>query len=103
MVEGIMYHDEMAKAYDFLGLPGFSKCQDYHHLEETEGYRCLSHYYATHYYKLLQLEEITKPKLIPETWYKYTTWSVDTGTKKSTIKDLMTKWMEWERSTKKLY
>jgi hypothetical protein len=36
-------------------------------------------------------------------WHKYTTMDVDTNTKRNSIKDLMTKWVEWERSTKKLY
>lgn len=103
MHEGVMYHDEMAKAYDFLGLWGLSLCHTYHAFEEKQGYRCLSHYYATHYFKLLQIEDTPRPKLIPDTWYKYSTQAVDNGTKKSSVKDLMQKWVEWERSTKKLY
>lgn len=103
MKEGLMYHDEMARAYDFLGLYGYSQCQNYHFIEEAEGYRCLSHYYTSHYYKLLQLENIEYPKLFPESWYKYTTMAVDAGTKRNSIKDLLTKWIDWEKSTKKLY
>lgn len=103
MCQGVMYHDEIAKAYDFLGLWGMSKCHTYHAVEEKQGYKCLSHYYATHYFKLLQLEEIQKPKIIPELWYKYTTQAVDNATKKSAVKELVTTWVEWERSTKKLY
>jgi hypothetical protein len=30
MEEGLCYHKEFAKAFDFLGLWGFSKCQLYH-------------------------------------------------------------------------
>lgn len=103
MVEGIMYHDDFAKAYDFLGLRGYSMCHNYHHIEETKSYCHLSHYYASHYYKLPQLKNLDQPKIIPETWYKYTTMAVDTNTKRNSIKDFMTKWVEWERSTKKLY
>ena len=103
MCEGVMYHDEMARAYDFIGLWGLSKCHTYHCFEEKQGYRCLSHYYATHYFKLLQIDEILRPKLIPDTWYKYTTQAVDNGTKKQAVKELMTKWVDWERTTKKLY
>ena len=103
MWEGIMYHDEMAKAYDFLGLHGYAQCQNYHYIEESNGYRHLSHYYAIHYFKLLQIENVQRPKLIPESWYKYTTMAVDTGTKRNAIKELMTKWVDWEKSTKKLY
>ena len=103
MIEGIMYHDEFAKAYDFLGLYGYAKCQDYHHLEEEQEYRCLSHYYAKHYFKLLQTKEIPKPEVIPQAWFKYTTQDVDASTKKTAIKDLMNKWITWEKSTKELY
>ena len=103
MVEGIMIHDDMANAYDFLGLCGFAKCHDYHHLEETKNYRCLSHYFSTHYHKLLKLEQLDQPKIIPETWHKYSTPDVDTNTKRNAVKDLMNKWVTWERDTKKLY
>ena len=103
MIEGTLYHDELARAFDFLGLYGYAKCHEYHFIEETRNYKCLSHYYATHYFKLLMLENIERPKLINETWYKYTTKAVDTGTKRNAVKELTSKWVEWERETKKLY
>lgn len=103
MCEGIMFHDEMVQAHEFLGFWGMAKCQMNHLCEEKQGYLQLIYYYSTHYFRLLQPEEAAKPKLIPEVWYKYTTQAVDTGTKKTSLKDLMTKWIEWERSTKKLY
>ena len=103
MIEGLTYHDDMAKAYEFLGLYGFAKCQDYHHFEEMLNYRELSHYYATHFFKLLQTNDISKPDVIPNLWYKYTSQAVDASTKKNAIKDLMLKWQNWEQATKKLY
>lgn len=103
MVEGIMYHDDMAKAYDFLGLSGFARCHDYHHICETKNYRKLSHYYATHFHKLIKLEQLDQPKIIPDNWYKYTTPDVDVATKRNAVKDLMAKWVSWEKETKTLY
>ena len=103
MVEGLMYHDQFAKAYDFLGIYGYAQCHTYHYMEESVNYRKWTHYYATHYFKLVQLDKIDDPNLIPETWFKYTTMAVDSGTKRSAIKDLMSKWVEWEKQTKKLY
>ncbi len=103
MVEGVMYHNEFAKAYDFLGLYGYSYCHFLHYLEENKNYQQLSHYYSTHYYKLITKENITQPEIIPNNWYKYTTIVVDVGTKRNAIKDLMNHWITWERSTKKLY
>lgn len=103
MAQGVSYHEEMAKAYDFLGLWGFAQCHTYHQFEEMHNYRRMYHYYATHYFKLIQLDNIEKTEIIPSTWYKYSSQAVDNGTKKSAVKELMTKWVEWERSTKKLY
>lgn len=103
MAEGILYHRSFYKAYDFLGLFGFAQCQTYHAIEETESYHKLLHYFSTHYHKLLQDKEIKSPELIPSNWYKYTTMDVDAGTKRSAIRELMTKWISWEKETKNLY
>ena len=103
MVEGIMYHDEFAKAYDFLGLYGYAKCHDFHHFEEELNYRALSHYYATHYFKLLQLEPLKQPELITATWLKYSSQAVDINTKRNAIKELTNKWIVWEQNTKRCY
>ena len=103
MVEGIMYHDDMAKAYDFLALRGFARCHDYHHICETKSYRKLSHYYSTHYHKLIQLNKLDQPQIVPESWYKYTTLDVDISTKRNAVKELMAKWVKWETETKNLY
>lgn len=103
MVEGFMYHDEMAKAYDFLGLYGYAYCHFFHYAEESKNYQNLIHYFSTHYYKLLKIENLNQPEIIPNNWYKYTTIVVDAGTKKSSIKDLINRWINWEQSTKKLY
>jgi prolyl oligopeptidase PreP (S9A serine peptidase family) len=51
----------------------------------------------------LVLEKIENPQLIPDIWIKYDTFSVDSGTRKSAVKDFMTKWVKWERETKQFY
>ena len=103
MLEGLTYHDELARAFDFLGLYGYAKCHDYHHFEEAINYRELSHYYTTHFFKLIQFNEQPKHNLIPDIWYKYTSQAVDSNTLRNSIKSLMKSWCEWELSTKKLY
>ena len=102
MVDGIAYHDELVKGYSFLNLWGYVKCQEYHYYEETRNYKQFEHYYVTHYYKLLQITP-EKKTLVPATWYKYSMQAVDVGTKRNGIKELLTKWIEWEKDTKKLY
>lgn len=103
MIEGMMIHDALSKGYDFLGLYGFAKCHEYHHLMETKGYQCLLHYYSTHYHKLLETKNIPEPDIIPAAWHKYTTMDVDTNTKRQAVKTMMEKWVKWERDTKALY
>jgi len=34
MSKGIQIHNLFSQAYDFLGLYGFSKCHEYHYLDE---------------------------------------------------------------------
>ena len=103
MAEGVMFHDMVSKIYEFLNLYGFSKEHEYHHVEEDRGYRKLIHYYSTRFLKLIDVGEVPAQKLIPETWYKYTALAMDTNTKRQTIKELVGKWVNWEKETKKLY
>lgn len=103
MIEGMMIHDAFTKAYDFLGLYGFAKCHEYHHIDETRGYQYLLHYHSTRYHKLLPINSIPQPDIIPQTWYKYATMAVDTNTKRQATKDMMNKWVKWEQDTKTLY
>lgn len=103
MVEGIMIHDQMANAYDFLGLYGFAALHAHQHISETCSYIKLSHYYSTHFHKLINLGVIENPKIIPDNWYKYTTKAVDINTKRSAAKDMIDKWVKWEQDTKQLY
>ena len=102
MIEGVHYHERIASVFNFLGLRGFYKSHVWHSIEEMENYYCLTNYYSMHYYKLLNYE-IKIPTLIPDSWQKYTTPEIDSGTKKHTIKELMDKWIQWEIETKRLY
>ena len=52
---------------------------------------------------MLEISALNIPEVIPEAWYKYSAQAVDVSTKRKAIKDLMTKWVEWEKNTKKLY
>ena len=103
MVNGMMFHDEMANYYDFLGLKGYKRCHEYHFIEETCNYRKICRYYINHHNKLIPEAEHDYVSVIPSTWYMHTRDDVDEGTKKSAVKTGMTKWVEWERKTKQKY
>lgn len=103
MLEGMVFHDQMARYYDFLNLKGYKRCHEYHYFEETVGYRKLCRYFMNHYQMFIPFSNMDNPKVIPESWYRYTRQEVDTGTKKSAIKTGIEKWVKWEKETKQLY
>ena len=103
MLEGMVFHDEMAKYYSFLNLRGYMKCHEYHYAEETKGYRELSRYYMEHHHKLIPVLPMQRPDVIPSNWYGATQDKVDIGTKQSGIKSGIEKWVKWERDTKAIY
>lgn len=103
MIKGLMIHDQLADYYDFLGLKGYRKCHEYHYLDEACNYRKLCKYFVNHHNKLIHIDEIDNPEVIPESWYKYTRQDVDSNTKKNAVKTGLRIWVEWERDTKELY
>ena len=103
MKEGIMMHEDMMNAFDFLGLKGYSKCQEHHYEEELNNYKILYHYYISHFNRLIKLNPINYSSIIPNNWYKYSAADADVSTKRDAIKDFMEKWVLWEQTTKKLF
>ena len=103
MYEGVLMHNTIAEIYDFLSLYGYARFHNYQSYEEMCGLMHFSHYYSTHYHKLIKCNEITSKSLIPDSWYKYTSMDVDANTKRNAIKDLTEKWINWEKETKILY
>lgn len=103
MIKGLMVHEQLANYYDFLGLRGYKRCHEYHFLDETCAYRSLCRYFINHHNKLIPYLPVEDPKVIPDSWYRYTRQDVDNGTKKNAIKNGLTIWLDWEKETKKLY
>ena len=103
MIKGLMVHEQLANYYDFLGLPGYRDCHEYHFMEESCAYRKLCRYYVNHYNKLIPEVEFSNPDVIPESWYNHERKDVDMSTKKNAVKQGLEKWVDWETKTKKLY
>lgn len=102
-LEGMVFHDEMVRYFDFLNLCGYRDCHRHHYDAETEGYRELCGYYMNHFNKLLPPTPMERPNVIPDSWLGYTRQDVDTGTKTSAVKTAIKRWVDWERETKDLY
>lgn len=102
MVKGLMVHDQIAHAFGFLNLQGYQKCHEYHYFEESKNYQKLNNLYLRYYHKLIMENNTDRPQIIPQNWYKYTKSDVDAGTRKNAIRDLLKKWIDWEKETNEL-
>lgn len=98
-----MIHEQLANYYDFLGLQGYKRCHEYHFLQETCAYRGICRYFINHHNMLIPDERFEAPDVIPSSWYEHTRDDVDIATKKNAVKSGLTRWVTWERETKKLY
>lgn len=102
-IQGMMIHEQLANYYDFLGLKGYKRCHEYHFMQETCSYRSVCRYVINHHNIIILEARFENPDIIPTSWYNHTREDVDASTKKSAVKAGLTKWVEWERDTKKLY
>ena len=103
MIRGMMIHQQMTNYYNFLGLPGYSKCHQYHYLEETKSFIDINKFYIQHYNKLIQELPVDASSIIPSNWFQYTRQDVDNDTKRRAIEKGMQTWIEWEQDTKNIY
>lgn len=151
MRQGTEMHEKLADYYNFLNLPGYQKCHEYHMLCELLTYQKAKDEYMKEFGQLVQpnymnnnytmmnnqngqnnqnaqnnqgMTNMTNTNtnnshdtynklvsmmsnnqnyaqnVIPQTWYKYTRYAVDTGTKRQGVKDGFTKWLNYEKETK---
>ena len=47
-----------------------------------------------HYNMFAHFEDMNNPQVIPDSWYRYTRQEVDTGTKKSSVKAGVERWVD---------
>ena len=99
LLEGMVFHDEMSRYYSFLGLKDYAKCHEMHYAKETEGYKRLSRFYLRHYNKLIPNIPMSRPDIIPDSWYNANQMEVDNGTRQSYLAKGYKKWIEWETGT----
>lgn len=102
-IEGIMFHNNMADYYDFLGLCGFKRVHEYHFLREAAEMRGIHRYFINHFNALLEDKNVPAKSNIPEAWHEYKRQEVDATAKRNAIQSCIEKWTEWECATKTLY
>ena len=148
MRQGSEMHEKLADYYNFLNLPGYQKCHEYHMLCELLTYQKAKDDYMKEFNQLVQpnygnytmmaannsnmasnnnnmaangnqsnsqmnmnnsannLNNMMNNRtnyaqdVIPQNWYKYTRYDVDSNTKRQAVKDGYKKWLDYEKETK---
>ena len=102
-IEGVMMHTDLADIFDFMGLHGFKREQEYHALSEFCSMRGVSRYAINHINQIPNSKGAKQKEIIPANWYNATRFQVSESDRKGKLKELYTKWQEWEKETKSLY
>ena len=97
MVKGLMIHDQLTQYFAFLGFYGYSKFHEHQYIEESRRYQKFCLDYTKKYGKLIYMDKIDNPEVIPQTWYNYSTDDVNTQTKIQSIKNGFETWVNWEK------
>ena len=103
IIKGIMLHEQWADMFDFLNLRGFKRQQEYYFLLDNVELRGIHRYAINHDNKMIKDIDIEPIREIPDTWYNYTKFDVDTSTRRQYVKDIFTKWISWLNDLKKMY
>ena len=88
-ITALMFHDEMADLFDFLGLRGFKRMHEYQYLAESAEHRGMSRYFMNHHGMLLDCGELDPITVIPDDWYKYTRDDVSATTRQQAVQRAM--------------
>lgn len=103
MINGMMFHEQMANYYQFMGFNGYMKCHEYRYLCETMEHRKLNFCYCNLYNKMIPEPKFDNVSVIPANWYRYTRQEVDNSTKRNAVENGVAEWLKWERETVELY
>ena len=99
-VTALMFHDNMADLYDFLGLVGFKRMHEYKYLSESIEMRGIKRYFINHHNMLLEEPHVTPEKVIPTDWIGHTRNDVNIQTRRQYVEKSVEDYCEWEKDTK---
>lgn len=102
-ITALMFHDNMADLFNFLGLKGFEKMHEYQYLEESIGHRATKRHFIDRHGKLLPESHIESVEVIPSDWEQYTRMEVTPSVRKQYVQKALSMYKEWEQGTKDLY
>lgn len=86
-------HMQLADYFDFLGLMGFKRQQEYYHMMHTAEIRGLHRWYINRYNMLFPRGTDVQEDVIPTAWDRYSRMDVDAAARKSAVKSAMAMWV----------
>ena len=100
-IEGIMFHSDLTNVFNFLGLKGFKREHLYRTFEEFINLKSLENYTINHIgYIPSDLESKRPAEIISAPWYNASRFQVNDNDRKVKLKEIYTKWRDWENETK---
>lgn len=102
-VHALMFHDQMASYFDFLGLNGFKRMHEYQYLSESVTYRKVQRYFINRYNEIVESHDVENPHAIPSEWLKHTRGEVTPSIKKRSVKEAFEDYREWEKSVEECF
>lgn len=103
MIAALMFHDQMADYFDFLGMKGYKRLHEYQYFVESLERKKLNQYYINHHNRLIPDVYTGQVSMIPDGWQNANRISVGKSTKQKGIEDGFNQYHEWESETKSLY
>lgn len=103
MIAALMFHDQMADYFDFMGMKGYKRLHEYQYFSESMERKKVNQYYINHHNKLIPNTYSGQVEVIPENWQTANRISVGKSTKQKGIEDGFNQYHEWEAETKSLY
>lgn len=98
-LEGVMFHGRMREYFLYLGLRGYAAMHSFHETEERLGAEKLTDYFMAQNGSLIPDKALTAPDVIPAQWYRMRRQDTDAQWRRRAVRDGMTAWRDWEKST----
>lgn len=99
-MNGVIFHGDMVTAFDFLGLKGFKKWQEYQCDEEVDATNELQHHFIKHHKMLFEpYHGHYESEVIPADWQGVSAMNISAADIEKHTKRLLKLYHKWEKDT----
>lgn len=102
-IRGVMFHHEMMRAFDFLGMRGMKRLHEFRMFEEMTENDALNRYAVNHLNHIIIDGKVESAFSIPQGWEGVSRLDVTNDNRKKFWREMVVAWVKWEEDTKKAY